>query len=75
MLKRPASAVKINLECARVRVLTWVISGGSIIVKQIGHAILTVDTAGKKEEYLITLPRLRIDGLWLVLSQLEGPST
>lgn len=35
-------------------------SSGSIIVKQIGHAVLTV--AG--EEYLITLPRLRIDGLW-----------
>jgi len=40
-------------------------SGGSIIVKQIGHAILTVDLpGGGKEEYLITLPRLRIDGLW-----------
>lgn len=35
-------------------------SSGSIIVKQIGHAVLTV--AG--EEYLITFPRLRIDGLW-----------
>ena len=40
-------------------------SGGSIIVKQIGHAILTVDLPeGGKEELLITLPRLRIDGLW-----------
>ena len=40
-------------------------SGGSIIVKQIGHAILTVDLEdGSKEEFLITLPRLRIDGLW-----------
>jgi len=40
-------------------------SGGSIIVKQIGHAVLTVDLpGGEKEEYLITLPRLRIDGLW-----------
>ena len=40
-------------------------SGGAIIVKQIGHAILTVDLAdGQKEEFLITLPRLRIDGLW-----------
>ncbi|KAH8823858.1 oxysterol binding protein [Flagelloscypha sp. PMI_526] len=35
-------------------------SGGSIIVKQIGHAVLTVGS----EEYLITLPKLRIDGLW-----------
>ncbi|KAH0833979.1 hypothetical protein J3R83DRAFT_11197 [Lanmaoa asiatica] len=40
-------------------------SGGSIIVKQVGHAILTVALpSGGKEEYLITLPRLRIDGLW-----------
>ncbi|KAH9948481.1 Oxysterol-binding protein [Amylocystis lapponica] len=40
-------------------------SGGSIIVKQIGHANLTVDLpGGGKEEFLITLPRLRIDGLW-----------
>lgn len=40
-------------------------SGGSIIVKQIGHAILNVDLpGGAKEEFLITLPRLRIDGLW-----------
>ncbi|KAA1466808.1 Oxysterol-binding protein [Dentipellis sp. KUC8613] len=40
-------------------------SGGSIIVRQIGHAILTVKLpSGEREEYLITLPRLRIDGLW-----------
>ena len=40
-------------------------SGGSIIVKQIGHAVLTVALPdGGKEEFLITLPRLRIDGLW-----------
>ncbi|KAF8637163.1 hypothetical protein AX17_003067 [Amanita inopinata Kibby_2008] len=39
-------------------------SGGSLIVKQIGHAILTVKTPSAEEEYLITLPRLRIDGLW-----------
>jgi len=40
-------------------------SAGSIIVKQIGHAVLTVALAsGDKEEYLITFPRLRIDGLW-----------
>lgn len=39
--------------------------GGSIIVKQIGHATLTIDLGGgQKEEYIITLPRLRIDGLW-----------
>ena len=42
-------------------------SSGSIIVKQIGHAVLTVGTnkpESERETYLITLPRLRIDGLW-----------
>ncbi|KAF8890646.1 hypothetical protein BD779DRAFT_239667 [Infundibulicybe gibba] len=40
-------------------------SGGSIIVKQIGHAILAVTLpSGGQQEFLITLPRLRIDGLW-----------
>ena len=35
------------------------------MVKQIGHAVLTVSIpSSTKEEYLITLPRLRIDGLW-----------
>ncbi|KAG2336440.1 hypothetical protein BDR05DRAFT_953372 [Suillus weaverae] len=39
-------------------------SGGSIILKQVGHAVLTVSLpSGDSEEYLITLPRLRIDGL------------
>ncbi|KAH9477070.1 Protein KES1 [Psilocybe cubensis] len=36
-------------------------SSGAIIVKQIGHAVLTVN---ETESYLITFPRLRIDGLW-----------
>ncbi|KZO97629.1 Oxysterol-binding protein [Calocera viscosa TUFC12733] len=40
-------------------------SGGSIIVKQTGHAVLTLHgLPSGKEQYLITLPRLRIDGLW-----------
>ncbi|KAI0311672.1 Oxysterol-binding protein [Amylostereum chailletii] len=40
-------------------------SSGSIIVKQIGHAILTLALPeGGQEQYLITLPRLRIDGIW-----------
>jgi hypothetical protein len=40
-------------------------SAGSIIVKQLGHAVLTIARpSGTPEEYLITLPRLRIDGLW-----------
>lgn len=44
---------------------SYVFLGGSIIVKQIGHAILTVNLPnGDKEEFLITLPKLRIDGLW-----------
>jgi len=40
-------------------------SGGNIIVKQLGHATLTITLPdGQKEDYLITLPRLRIEGLW-----------
>ncbi|KAI0277804.1 Oxysterol-binding protein [Russula aff. rugulosa BPL654] len=40
-------------------------SGGNVIVKQVGHATLTVSLPdGTKEHYLITLPRLRIEGLW-----------
>ena len=39
--------------------------GGNIIVKQVGHATLTVTLPdGQKEDYLITFPRLRIEGLW-----------
>jgi oxysterol-binding protein-related protein 9/10/11 len=40
-------------------------SGENIILKQVGHATLTVSLPdGTKEDYLITLPRLRIEGLW-----------
>ena len=35
----------------------------TIIVKQIGHAVLTIPVGGKKETYLITLPGLHIEGL------------
>lgn len=40
-------------------------SGGSINVKQVGHAVLRVPSADKKGEtiYLITLPNLVIEGL------------
>ena len=35
-------------------------------MKQIGHAVLTVElpNGGGQQEFLITLPKLRIDGLW-----------
>ncbi|TEB22466.1 Oxysterol-binding protein [Coprinellus micaceus] len=36
-------------------------SAGAIIVKQLGHAVLTINGT---DNFLITLPRLRIDGLW-----------
>jgi len=40
-------------------------SGKSIMVKQVGHAIVKVITPeGQEESYLITLPKLRIDGLF-----------
>lgn len=39
-------------------------SSGSIIVKQVGHAMLTVNLpGGAQEQFLITLPKLRIDGI------------
>ncbi|KAJ3778862.1 hypothetical protein FB446DRAFT_712369 [Lentinula raphanica] len=51
-------------------------SGGSIIVKQIGHATLTIKLpSGDVAEYLITLPRLRIDGLWYGAPYIELSET
>jgi len=35
----------------------------TIIVKQIGHAVLTIPVNGEPEKYLITLPSLHIEGL------------
>lgn len=35
----------------------------TIIVKQIGHAVLTIPVGGETEKYLITLPGLHIEGL------------
>lgn len=40
-------------------------SGRTINVKQVGHGLLKIKLAdGKFESYLITLPRLKIEGLW-----------
>jgi len=40
-------------------------STGSIFVKQVGHAILTVRVpTGPPQQFLINFPKLRIDGLW-----------
>ena len=51
-------------------------SGGNIIVKQVGHATLTVSLPdGKKEDYLITFPRLRIEGLWYGAPYIELAET
>ncbi|KAF7307762.1 hypothetical protein MKEN_01136300 [Mycena kentingensis (nom. inval.)] len=51
-------------------------SGGSIIVKQIGHSVLTVALPdGKEVKYLLTLPRLRIDGLWYGAPYIELTET
>ncbi|KAJ7126477.1 hypothetical protein C8R43DRAFT_1029172 [Mycena crocata] len=51
-------------------------SGGSIIVKQIGHAVLTVKLpSGSEEQYLLTFPRLRIDGLWYGAPYIELSET
>ena len=40
-------------------------SSGAIIVRQVGHATLTLKLpSGATEKYLVTLPKLRIDGIW-----------
>lgn len=39
-------------------------SGRTIQVKQLGHAVLRVNTDQGEERYLITLPHLNIEGLW-----------
>jgi len=40
-------------------------SGGAIIVKQIGHAVLSVKLpSGGEEQFLVTFPRMTINGLW-----------
>nr|CRX79134.1 hypothetical protein ls5930a1_00162 [Leucosporidium scottii]CRX79211.1 hypothetical protein ls5931a1_00036 [Leucosporidium scottii] len=51
-------------------------SGRTIVVKQVGHGILTVDLAdGSKETYLITLPKLKIEGLWFGAPYVELSDT
>ncbi|TDL26967.1 Oxysterol-binding protein [Rickenella mellea] len=51
-------------------------SGASIIVKQIGHATLTITLPdGKKEQYLMTLPRLVIAGLLMGSPYIELSET
>ncbi|KAF8596933.1 Oxysterol-binding protein [Ceratobasidium sp. AG-I] len=40
-------------------------SSGAIIVRQVGHAVLSVKLpSGSTEKYTITFPKLRIDGIW-----------
>ncbi|KAG8751714.1 Oxysterol binding protein [Ceratobasidium sp. 428] len=40
-------------------------SSGAIIVRQVGHAVLSLKLpSGETEKYLVTLPKLRIDGIW-----------
>jgi len=52
-------------------------SSGSIIVKQVGHAVLTFQpkNGGPVEKYLISLPKLRIDGLWYGAPYIELSDT
>ncbi|WFC98045.1 hypothetical protein MYAM1_000767 [Malassezia yamatoensis] len=51
-------------------------NGRSIVVHQVGHAMLHLDLGnGSKEEYLITLPTLSIDGLWFGSPYIELTDT
>lgn len=50
-------------------------NGRSITVKQVGHAVYTINKDGQKEDYLVTLPSIRIDGLWFGSPYLELVNT
>ncbi|KAG8875299.1 Oxysterol binding protein [Tulasnella sp. 331] len=52
-------------------------SAGAIIVKQVGHAVLSLTpiNATAPEEYLITLPSLRIDGIFYGSPYIELTNT
>lgn len=39
-------------------------SGRTIVVRQMGYAVLSVPVQGQTETYLITLPQLTLEGLW-----------
>src|SRR5229473_4561024 len=66
MRKRPLSQVSCKrLVYCPLPIRNTHLTGGNIIVKQVGHATLTVSPPdGTKEAHLTTLPRLRIEGLW-----------
>ncbi|KAI9622243.1 hypothetical protein H4Q26_015279 [Puccinia striiformis f. sp. tritici PST-130] len=47
-------------------------SGKSVIVKQVGHGLLRIKLPDNTiESYLITLPKLRIEGLWMASPYIE----
>ncbi|KAK4052309.1 Oxysterol-binding protein 4 [Microbotryomycetes sp. JL221] len=51
-------------------------SGRTIVVKQVGHAIVSVKLSnGEVEKYLITLPKLKIEGLWYGAPYIELDGT
>lgn len=50
-------------------------SGRTIVVKQVGHAILRLKTGDKTESWLITLPKLKIEGLWYGAPYIELDGT
>ena len=65
--KTSFSCRSITWRLLSLHTLTTPLTAGAIIVKQIGHAILTISSSSPStpvENYLITLPRLRIEGLW-----------
>ncbi|GAA5976232.1 hypothetical protein JCM21900_000654 [Sporobolomyces salmonicolor] len=61
-LENPSKGVSFEGNCAQKTSF----SARSISVKQVGHGILRVKLAdGSVESYLVTLPRLKIEGLWM----------
>ncbi|GAA5960912.1 hypothetical protein JCM3765_007534 [Sporobolomyces pararoseus] len=60
-LENPSKGVSLEGNCAQKTTF----SARTLSIRQVGHAILRVKLAdGTVESYLITLPKLKIEGLW-----------
>lgn len=71
-LMNPKAKVSYQGHCAQKTSF----SGKSVIVKQVGHGILRVTLPnGSVESYLITLPKLRIEGLLMASPYVELTET
>lgn len=71
-IENPTKGVALQGHCGQKTTF----SAGAIIVKQVGHAVLGVKLPdGSVEDYLITLPSLRIDGIFYGSPYIELTNT